>query len=973
MTGNAEPQINAALASVLNAKHPRWRARAERTGVFMRAASLQPDVLVDLEGTAPIALEAEFAPAAQVEGEAVARLGKRLAGTGHPIEQAIAVKYDAGLRACDDPREAIDSADLEWCVLSGDAHGRKRWPREGWLQGSVDDLAVVVEQVSLSERLIAQGLTVLEEGISQSANVLRRDALPIFGESLERMAALLHQEEGKQTSRMAMAIVANAAVFHATLVGHHGIPDFESLRGELGGISKSKLLKCWRRILRINYWPIFSVAIKLVIEIRDRAFRVVMDRLVAAAQELSEIGATSLNDLSGRMFQSLIVDRKFLATFYTLPTSAALLAELAVSELDVRWDNASSIRALRIGDLACGTGALLLAAYHSVLGRYRRTGRDDADLHAGMMERALVAADIMPAATHLTASNLSAAHPSVTFAGTRVYTMPYGEQPEGRQHAAAIGSLDLLDEGHIAYALFGTGQTQARGDRAAVDDVNVDVEHGSLDLAIMNPPFTRPTNHEATDVPVPSFAGFDTARAEQRAMSKRLKRIRQRPGSRAGHGNAGLASYFVDLAHVKTRPGGVVALVLPASFAQGGSWKSARELIAAEYENVVVVGIAATGSTSRAFSADTGMAEVLLIGRKARAGAAGDGRALFVNLRRRPKSLLEAAEVARAIRGRVESGSPSTGWLHVGEGAVGSYVEDSLADCGAAGVANPDLVGTMRELEAQQLRLPRQSGSLEIPMTALGELGTRGPVHRDINGRQPDGGSRGPFDIVALADAEQPPTYPVLWAHQASRERRLVVDPDRAGRVRDGCDDRAVAVWNAAAGRLHFNLDFRVNSQSLAACMTPEPVIGGRAWPSFLPEVADWECALALWANTTLGLMSSWWKGSRQQQGRASTTISRLPDRPVLDCRELSSTRLRRAKAIFEEFRDRALLPANEAYRDEVRADLDRVVLVDLLELPESILPSLALLRRQWCAEPSVHGGKSTKPRDSAEAVRGGA
>ncbi len=967
MAGNTEPNANAALASVLNRKHPRWRAHAEQTGVFMRAASLQPDVLVDLEGAAPIALEAEFAPATRVEEEAIARLGRKLEKTGLPIEQAIAVKYDASLRGSHDLKAAIDSTDLDWCVLSGDSDGHARWPREGWLRGSVDDLAVVVEQVSLSERLIARGLTVLEEGINQSANILRRDALPHFGEGLERMAALLHQEEGEQTSRMAMAIIANAVTFHTTLAGRQGIPDLDSLRGELGRISRRKLLECWRRILRINYWPIFSIAIKLVVEIRARAFLLVMDRLAAVAQELSEIGATSLNDLSGRMFQRLIVDRKFLATFYTLPTSAALLAELAVSELDVRWDNASSIRALRIGDLACGTGALLLAAYHSVLGRYRRTGRDDADLHAGMMERALVAADVMPAATHLTASNLSAAHPSVTFAGTRVYTMPYGEQPEGRRHAAAIGSLDLLDEGHIAYALFGTGQTQARGDRADVDDVNVDVQHGSLDLAIMNPPFTRPTNHEATAVPVPSFAGFETAKDEQREMSKRLKRIRQRRGSRAGHGNAGLASYFVDLAHVKTRPGGVVALVLPASFAQGGSWKSARELIAAEYENIVVVGIAATGSTSRAFSADTGMAEVLLIGRKARAGAAGDGRALFVNLRRRPKSLLEAAEVARAIRARVASGSPSAGWLHVGEGAVGSYVEDSLADCGAAGVANPDLVGTMRELEAQQLRLPRRSGSLEIPMTALGELGTRGPVHRDINGRQPDGGSRGPFDVVDLSDAEQPPTYPVLWAHQASRERRLVVDPDRAGRVRDGCDDRAVEVWNAAAGRLHFNLDFQVNSQSLAACMTPEPVIGGVAWPSFLPEVADWERVFALWANTTLGLMSFWWKGSRQQQGRSRLTISRLPELSVVDCRQLTSGQLDRAKAIFEDFRDRALLPANEAYRDEVRADLDRVVLVDLLELPESILPSLALLRRQWCAEPSVHGGKSTRPVDLAE------
>ena len=92
-----------------------------------------------------------------------------------------------------------------------------------------------------------------------------------------------------------------------------------------------------------------------------------------------------------------------------------------------------------------------------------------------------------------------------------------------------------------------------------------------LDLAIMNPPFTRPTNHESTTVPVPSFAGFDTSDGEQRDMSKRLNEIGRYMESRVGNGNAGLASHFVDLAHTKTRPGGVIALVLPASFAQGGS------------------------------------------------------------------------------------------------------------------------------------------------------------------------------------------------------------------------------------------------------------------------------------------------------------------------------------------------------------------------------------------------------------------
>ena len=52
-------------------------------------------------------------------------------------------------------------------------------------------------------------------------------------------------------------------------------------------------------------------------------------------------------------------------------------------------------------------------------------------------------------------------------------------------------------------------------------------------------------------------------------------------------------------------------------------------------------------------------------------------------------------------------------------------------------------------------------------------------------------------------------------------------------------------------------------------------------------------------------------------------------------------------------------------------------MLCDLLGLPESILEPLAALRLQWCEEPSVHGGKPTRPgggtpRKSPETANGG-
>ena len=133
------------------------------------------------------------------------------------------------------------------------------------------------------------------------------------------------------------------------------------------------------------------------------------------------------------------------------------------------------------------------------------------------------------------------------------------------------------------------------------------------------------------------------------------------------------------------------------------------------------------------------------------------------------------------------------------------------------------------------------------------------------------------------------------------------------------------------------------------------------AWPNFIPEREDWTTPLVLWSNTTLGLLAFWWIGSCQQQGRACLTITQLPRLTVLDPRSLSQEQLAQAEAIFERFKEKEFLPANEAYRDDARHALDRAVLIDLLNLPEAALEPLAILRDQWCAEPSVHGGKKTR------------
>lgn len=101
-------------------------------------------------------------------------------------------------------------------------------------------------------------------------------------------------------------------------------------------------------------------------------------------------------------------------------------------------------------------------------------------------------------------------------------------------------------------------------------------------------------------------------------------------------------------------------------------------------------------------------------------------------------------------------------------------------------------------------------------------------------------------------------------------------------------------------------------------------------------------------------------------------SVTRLPDLPVLDPRALTAAQLDQAQAVFDRFKDEEFLPANEAYRDPTRISLDHAVLIDVLGLHRAadvdvneITESMAVLREQWCLEPSVHGGKPTQPPQS--------
>ena len=956
MPRQTEQNANNALGILLQGMFSRSRVYYENTRVIVDHPGRQPDILITSPGRSPVVVEAEYMPAYTVEPEARERLALDVTVDSRPIEAAIALRYPSEISEAANLADALNSSTLSYCVFTQERKAVKRFPESGWLDGSVEDLADLIRLVSVPQWAVDQATEILQNGIEGTARILD-DVAKLRPETAKDIARRLGMSDVTQTRRMACAIMANAMVFHERIAKMHaGIKTLEKVCGENVANPQHEVLASWDAILKINYWPIFAIARDIVGELQSGDAAQILRRLRDTAQEINSSGVENAHDLTGRIFQNLIADRKYLATFYTLPASAALLARLAVAKMeDVDWSNKEAIGKLRIADFACGTGALLSAVYEQIAARHERTGGNPTELHKVMMEEVFYGCDVMPSAVHITCSTLSGMEPAQGFGKSRLYALQYGRQKDG---SVKIGSLEFLQTS-AQWTLFNTSdpvtQISSTGEETTPQAI-ANIPDETYDIVIMNPPFTRPGSdwegEERAEDYIKHFRGLSTELVTQKEMAKSLSRYAK---GTCYHGYAGIASAFVALAHKKLKPGGILALVLPLSATSGLSWKGFREMVTRDYTDLAVLTIAAASNDDISFSADTGMAECLVIARKLKLGEEPQNRALCTSLRHRPGAFAHASSLAKAMIANIQvrsiEGGPYGGTpIVVGEEPAGESitVPSDVDNWGAVRLSDCSVAQTAYALSQSKLWLPRIASSEKLKMASLCDVGKRGWYHINI------AGSTGPF---TKAPPSPTATYPALWNHHAKDEKRMVCVPDFQLLVRPEMEERASIAWTTAS-RTHLNLDFRFNSQPLTSAFTEQPSIGGRAWPNVTFDYKRWDYAFAIWANSTLGLLGFWWNSNRQVAGRGTMTISAVDALHVLDLRTLSDEQLVMAEMIFDEFRDKELQPAYLADADPNRALLDRRVIRDLLGFDEDTYLGVRRLAAKWCAEPSVHGGK---------------
>ena len=984
-----ESQLNGRIASRIRrlTKYLGWDVLEEARGLLIEERLKKPDIVITRADAPPVVIENEYAPGATLEQDCLSRLGYTLetddGGRGGKVSVVFALRSPEALRDSRHGDEADaklrEGAELEFAVYRGRPGDYERFPRGGFLRGDMIDFVNFIKPASIPEDIVNQAADVLTRGSNAAASILIRYSATRYnfgaklGEKLRQpwpdpydavngKQAKADAEARMQTAKMCATMLINAFAYQQNLSGHHAeIDDMETVRTNRGvhELTKTIVIQEWEKILRVNYWPIFHIALQLLLELPIDAVAEMLPGMLKTADGIQ--AAMRQNDIAGIVFQRLIADRKTLKTYYTRPESAVFVAHLGVHE-DVDWSDPEVVKDYRIADYACGTGGLVLAAYQRVRDLHRSHGGHPDKLHSHMMEESLTACDIMPAAVHLSSSLLSSVAPSETYSGTRNILYPYGgvrdadgelERDCDGNPVVHLGALDLLDlcstKLQVVLPLDERMALGANGRRRAIE---VEMAPESQDLVIMNPPFTRHTGEG------PRFTAFGTSEEEQNAMTKRETDL---GANTIADWNVGLGTAFTAIANNMVKPGGRIAMILPLSSAVGSSykgknpdgWQKFRVLLGETYTKIIVVSISSTEPPGFAFSADTHMGEAVIIGARLRKGEHPTRTAHFVNLAKRPENDLEAQEVARKIRMLVSSlkEPDSQADIMIGSeraGSVSLETIDPYAKWPAVRISNGSMYRRIKQLTQGQLDLPYTAGLRRIPITRLENIGEVGPHHR----RYRETFEMTPGDSI---DAE----YRFLWNRDAPTQFAMLLEPDRTGRLLERKRSDGIRHW-ARASNLHIGADMAFATNTLVAAYTASPSGGGSSWPSLKMESQDYERATCIWFNSTLGLMFYWFFSNRTQMARGRTTITAMRNMTTLDLRQLSDAQLAAAVSIFDDLCRERMLPANEAYRDPVRQEIDRRFLLDVLGLGEESVEQFAILRNQWCAEPTVTGTKKT-------------
>ena len=927
-----EETVNSLLVEVL--RDHGIEARAER-----RRREGIPDVLVELGAGNTVLIECKWEDAA---GPLESQLDERLEQFPEAMA-VIGVLYPLTLKYVTNTRSCLEHDGLlQWWLHGTRGEVRSDRPiRIGSVTDLADYLRVLSLEIDAADR-VAAAAKVIGYRVEQASTKLAGHA------RISRLVADIIAESDQEKNRAAALRIGCLVLFNALAFQERLAEVNEDVQTGPEALDQglSGLRDAWRYICEnIDYIPVFELAFNILDVLnfgRPELQSSVITPLLRAVNETRHLEG---HDLSGRLFHTLLTDAKFTGAYYTSVPASTMLARLVFHDWPphVDWKDHEFPASLNVADLACGTGTLLMAVASEAERRHKSAGgQHAAELHKAMVEQALHGYDVQLTAVHFAATSLAMLNPSIQFDRMNLYVMALGAEGSN----VSLGSLDFLggDEVAVQFALSPesmgvnarqireTGRVYGGGSQGARQGVTATLP--DLDLAIMNPPFTRSVGGNLLFGSLPAT----DRRKLQNELSRRLK-------SRQASATAGLGAAFVATAAPKLRPGeGRLALVLPLTVCTGPSWEQTRALI--ERDFVLDMVIASHDPTRWNFSDSTDLSEALLIAtRRPLNGPTTEHRTTFVNLWLNPDGIVDAHRIAEAAATTTPANIEETGTAllevdgrHVGE--VVSIPESKLVGRKWSGVqfARADVTrSALRLLDDGEVWVPGESESASIPLCRLDDLGQIGPDRR----RLVDGFDRTP-SITA---------YPMVAGHDTEQRKSLRCSPNTylsplttpKGGQRPGYGQH---LWGMA-GRLLFSERLWLETTRVAAMWSETRVLSNVWWP-IRTDVVSVEKSLAVWINSSLGLLTLLAQRTSTRGGWVAMKKADLEELPVLDPRRLSPSQLQRLSDLFDALSEEEFERLPGMAHCPTRRRLDDGV-SEILGLPD-----LATLRDLIASEPVV-------------------
>lgn len=889
-----------------------------------------PDVIFQLHGLR-VVIESKFADTPNAEHSVLEDARRRIrAGIAHI---AAAVVYPDILRTTPTTkiRNTLADVDLRFQIITETSEG------SDWFVGKP---AALMEALRRAQESLAQDDTV--EKTAKALNLKLTGVAQLWmGQSgaCDRLSEILGiatpkgetQEKARKrretAAKVSALVLANAMIFQEQLAATDSritpLRKIEKKTDLVGVVSRH-----WHWIWeRINYVPIFQLGERILDELPSSQHTTfAVGYLLGEAMLICEQQAALRHDLMGRIYHWLLHQAKYLGTYYTSVSAATLLLKLSLSaEWKQDFGDPTELAEVKVGDLACGTGTLLMAAAQAFSDKYIRTRAetnrslepaDLSTLHRTLMENVLHGYDVLPSAVHLTASTLALLAPDIAFVRMNLFAMPIGV--DQKKENARLGSLDFLKDHEIKTQMALDNSQLETIRRGAAMSEAAKAKLPKLHLCVMNPPFVRSVGGNLL---------FGSLPDERGTLQKELKkRVKDLPANVI----AGLGSVFVALADKHLEIGGRLAFVLPAALASGEAWGPTRRLIAEKYHLETVV--SSHDADRPNFSENTSLSELLLVARKLDSGEK-PGRTTYISLWRNPRSIHEALHMANAISNTSQVVNvEGTGITSVR--SKSEKIADMLSVPPTKGaeiwqsalISQVELSRICWNLQSAILRIEGIDDEVSLPICRLRELGELGYDRRDIH------------DAFEISTDDWSP-FPAFWGHDATVVTTIAQSPTakliaRTVPAKGRTLKSSAAVWSKA-GRILLAERLRTNTQKVLALGFKEVVLGNTWWAMRTSNLNDKQIkTLLLFLNSSLGIVLYF---SRRVITEGAFMQMKKPaweNMPVLDVRRVTKRQLSMLAGTYDEIESMPLHPIAQLDADPIRISIDDA-LCKVLELPQ--------------------------------------